>query len=423
MLDSKAEGGGVTTEAKDNKSSVVLFALIGVLVLVLIGLGAYVLGRDTSDKKATTTTAQSDSKGSTPKYDYGLLNQITDILNREYVKPDNLNGQALANAALAGLLNPLNDSGTYYLDPTAYKNSQAPAGSLGDPGISVLGSSGGITIAGMAPGGAASTSGIKTGDIIATIDGESTSGWSSREATLRLAGPPGTQVKVAVRSTEDPKPREFTLERKQPPANLVSATPPPQGLKNSKGEAVAAIGYVRISDFTTATQDQLANALKQVSAGGQPLVLDLRDNPGTDIKAGLAAANLLVDSGTLALQQDSAGKETTFPAKSGVALKHGKVAILINNLSRSGAEVFAAALHDNGVATIIGQKSAGQASTSDVKQLDNGGAVFVSISEWFGPKHQLIEKSGLTPDIEIAAASGTETGDPQLARALDTLGG
>src|SRR4051794_28867384 len=100
MLDSNAGALRVTNEPVSNeekkpaKSSGLLLGLIGVLVLVVIALGAYVAGRETTHKSASTSDTKSSSAASSaPKYDYGILNQISDTLNREYVKPDNLNAQ------------------------------------------------------------------------------------------------------------------------------------------------------------------------------------------------------------------------------------------------------------------------------------------------------------------------------------------
>src|SRR5439155_12365099 len=124
------------------------------------------------------------------------------------------------------------------------------------------------------------------------------------------------------------------------------------------------------------------------------------------------------DAGTIAIQRNQSGKDTTFSAKAGGTTRMPLV-VLLDKLSARGAEVFAAALHDNGKATLVGDKSAGQAAVSEMQNLADGGAVFISTAYWLTPKAQLIEKGGITPDVELPRPDPAS--DPQLAKAVDIL--
>src|SRR5437773_2658666 len=146
-----------------------LTGVIAALLIALVAMAAYFGGRETAPKKTSVNTATGEK--SAASFDYAILNQVTDILHNQYVKPNNLNDQTLYQAAINGLLNPLNDSGTYYLDPDALKNSQAAPGTLGDVGIRLSVSNGELVAGALTRGGPADGVGIKPGDIIKSVDG------------------------------------------------------------------------------------------------------------------------------------------------------------------------------------------------------------------------------------------------------------
>src|SRR5438093_930230 len=233
----------------------VLTRVIVVLLIALVAVAAYFGGRETAPKKTSVRTATGEKAPSS--FDYAILNQITDILHNQYVKPSNLNDQTLYQAAINGLLNPLNDSGTYYLDPDALKNSQAAPGTLGDVGIRLAVSNGELVAGALTRGGPAEGAGLKAGDIIKSVDGQTAEGWSAQNGAWRLKGTPGSQVKLTMQRPNSNNTQDIIVTREQPRPETVSSSPPPGGIRDSQGNTPRAVGYLKISDFSAATADQL----------------------------------------------------------------------------------------------------------------------------------------------------------------------
>jgi len=160
------------------------------------------------------------------------------------------------------------------------------------------------------------------------------------------------------------------------------------------------------------------------NGGAKAIVLDLRGNPGGLLNATVSIADMFLDKGTILTQRDRNGREQIFSAKSGTTTTV-PIVIILNRFSASASEVLSAALHDNGRATIVGEKSFGKATVNIARELPDGGAVFVSIAQWLTPNGTLIDKAGISPDIEVVPSDADidQRKDPQLYKAVDVLEG
>jgi carboxyl-terminal processing protease len=404
-----------------DKLTRILAAVAGVLCLALIALGAFYFGRESAPAKTSSAKAPASSSG---KFDYGVLNQIHDILNKEYVKPDNLDDQTLYEAAINGLLNSLSDSGTYYVDADTYKVNVNPSGTFDGIGATVSQQGQDIVIVAPIKNTPAEAAGIQAGDVVLAVDGESTKGWTTEKAVLKIRGPRGTKVTVSIRHT-DGATQDYTLTRAPVNIESVSTKAPADGMQDSAGKVVSGVGYIKISEFTARTPGEMDEAIKTVaSSGAKAIVLDLRGNPGGLLNATVSIADMFLDKGTILTQRDRNGREQIFSAKSGTTTTL-PVVIILNRFSASASEVLSAALHDNGRATIVGEKSFGKATVNIARELPDGGAVFVSIAQWLTPNGTLIDKAGINPDIEVVATDTDidQRKDPQLYKAVDILEG
>lgn len=402
----------------------VLIGVAGTLFIVVIALLFFVIGQETAGKTATTSRPVASDNGSS-QFDYSILNDIRTILERDYVKPDNLDDQTLYEAAINGVLNTLNDSGTYYIDPETYKISFLPSGTFEGIGATISQQGNEIVIVALFKNTPAEAAGIQAGDVILAVDGEPTEGWTTSKTVLKIRGPKGTQVKVRIRKAETGQEQDLTLTRAPINVPSVSTVAPPQGFKNSAGQEVSGIGYIRIEEFTNRTPGELDEAIKELqSAGAKAIVLDVRNNPGGGLDSVISVADMFLDRGTILLQRHKDGREQAYPARQGAATRVPMV-VLQNKFSASASEVLAAALQENGRATIVGEVSFGKATVNIPRELKDGGAVFVSIAQWLTPNGALIDKVGIRPDIEVTPTDEDIDlrRDPQLSRAIDVLQG
>jgi carboxyl-terminal processing protease len=402
-----------------------LLGVAGVLLLVVVALLFFVIGRDTAGNGSGSAKATTSSPPANSQYDYSILNDIVSILDRDYVKPDNLDPQTLYEAAINGLLNSLNDSGTYYLDPQTYKATDPPSGTFEGIGATISQQGNDIVVVSPIKNTPAEAAGIKAGDIILAVDGESTKGWNTEKTVAKIRGPKGTQVTIRVRHADTQQEEELTITRAPIQVESVSTEAPPQGMTNSAGQVVNGIGYIRIREFTARTPQELQDAINQVqSNGAKAIVLDLRGNPGGLLNAVISVADMFLDKGTIVTQRNKDGREQSYTAKPGVATNL-PVVILQNKFSASASEVLAAALHDNGRATIVGDVSFGKATVNIARELKDGGVMFVSIAQWLTPNGSLIDKAGIQPDVSVIPTDSDidQRKDPQLTKAVDILQG
>jgi carboxyl-terminal processing protease len=386
----------------------------------VVAVGAYMLGQDSdSGGNAVTTETQ---------YDYDVLNEVRQILQRDYVKPDNLDEEALFEAAVNGMIGILNDNGTYYVTPTDHQLDTTISGSFEGIGATISAQNNEIVIVAPIRGTPAEAAGLTSGDIILAVDGESTKGWTVEKAVLRIRGPKGTQVTLEIKH-DDGKVQEYKLTRSTVQVDSVTRDPPGGAIRDSSGNIVDGIGYVHIREFSRRTPMELENAIREeVAEGAKAMILDVRSNPGGLLQQTLQATDLFLDRGTILIQRDRNGNETNSNAESyrrGQIISDVPIVVLQNRFSASAAEIVAAALRDNGRATIVGEKSFGKGTVNIARELDNGGALYVSVAQWLTPAGAVIDQIGVRPDIEVIPTDEDIDlrRDVQLFRAVDLLRG
>lgn len=396
----------------------VLLGLAVILVLAVVGIGGFVLGRES---ESSGSAAAADSQ-----FDYSVLNEVKQILQRDYVKPDNIDEEALFEAAVNGMVGILNDNGTYYVTPTDHRLDTTISGSFEGIGATISSQNNEIVIVAPIKGTPAEAAGLKSGDVILKVDGESTKGWTVEKTVLRIRGPKGTQVTLEIKHDDD-KIEEYKLTRSTVQVDSVTRDPPGGAIRDSSGAIVDGIGYVQIREFSRRTPMELENAIRdEVAEGAKAMIIDVRSNPGGLLQQTLQISDLFLDKGTILIQRDRNGNETASNAEAyrrGQIIADLPIVVLQNRFSASAAEILAAALRDNGRATIVGEKSFGKGSVNIARELDNGGAIYVSVAQWLTPRGALIDKIGVLPDIEVIPTDEDIDlrRDPQLYRAVDIL--
>jgi carboxyl-terminal processing protease len=172
-------------------------------------------------------------------------------------------------------------------------------------------------------------------------------------------------------------------------------------LLDSDGEEATDIAYIRIFSFTRRTPEELQEAIDAAEARGvSGILLDVRSNPGGLLVETTQIADMFLDDGVIVIEVDRDGNELTASAQPGQSTLL-PIVMLQDEFSASGSELLAAALQENGRATIIGTPSFGKGTVNHVRELSNGGAVYISIARWLTPDRNLIEGLGVTPDIVV----------------------
>ena len=335
-------------------------------------------------------------------------------LQRDYVDKSALDADTLAQGAIEGMLEALDDPYTSYLDAETYELDQASfEGSFEGVGAVVTMDDGQLTVVSPIAGSPAEQQGLEAGDVILEIDGEATSDISLAEAVLRIRGPQGTTVTLLVQHQGADAPVTIEIVRAEIELDSVY-------LEMLPGD----IAYIHITYFSERTAGEAQSAISQaIDEGATALILDVRNNPGGLLSAVVEVASHFLDGGPVLYEQHGDGRVQTWSARRGGLATDISMAVLVNEASASGSEVLAGALQDRGRAVLVGTTTYGKGSVNVVDKLSDGSAVYVTTARWLTPSMRLIEGEGLTPDFTVELtdedwASGTDT---QLEFAIDYL--
>lgn len=416
-----------------NKASIVyraatlaLAALLAALLFALVFTLGYVSNGGDRGVPVQETQRQAEETIGGSTVDFSTLDQILQILKEEYFDKEKLDDQALYEAAINGLVESLSDTGTFYIDPITYQLSIGPSGSFEGIGATVQEQNNEIIIVRPYQGSPAEAAGIQPGDAILAVDGESTEGWSVDKAVLKIRGPKGTQVALSIRHL-DGAVEDLTITRAEILIDSVITTPPGGVLRDTAGNEATDMVYLRIAEIAQRTPQEVENVVREAEESGkQGLIIDLRATPGGLLQETVDTADLFLNEGVILIEVHPDDRETYYRATPGGALNI-PIVILQDRHSASGAEVLAAALKDNGRATIIGETSFGKGTVNISRELRDGGALFVTIRHWLTPGGVQIDGVGIRPDVEVTPGPFDPQYDPlrdaQIFAAIDHLRG
>jgi carboxyl-terminal processing protease len=328
--------------------------------------------------------------------------------------------EELANASLQGMVRELRrrneDRFTEYFSPerlTAF-NEQI-SGRFSGIGISVVPVKRGLRAEQVYPGAPAAQAGIEPGDVIVSVAGDSIAGVSSTEATARIKGPEGTEVTIGVRDAESGEVEQLTLTRAEVELPNVSSR-----VRTVAGKE---IGYVRLLSFSEGAHAQLREAVEKVrDEGAEAIVLDLRGNPGGLLQEAVLSASVFLPEGEVVVTTESRSQGRSVHKTVGDNLPELPLAVLIDRGTASAAEILTAALEAHG-ATVIGSRSFGKGVFQEEVGLANGGALKLTVGEYFTPEGvNLAESRGIHPDVKAEDDPQTKA-DEEIQRAFRLLAG
>jgi carboxyl-terminal processing protease len=265
-------------------------------------------------------------------------------------------------------------------------------------------------------GSPADRAGIEPGDTIVSVDGESIAGQSSSEATDKIKGPEGTEVTLGVLDAKSGKVKQLKLTRAEVALPNVSSH-----IFTVKGRK---LGYIRMLSFSEGVHALLAEAVKKVEReGAEGIVLDLRGNPGGLLEEAVLSAGVFLPKGEVVVSTKSRTQGDSVHETSGGNLPKLPLVLLIDRGTASAAEILTAALADDAGATVVGTRSYGKGVFQEETGLSNGGALKLTVGEYFTPKGvNLARSGGIHPDVKVSDNPRTAL-DEARQRALEVLAG
>jgi len=332
-----------------------------------------------------------------------------------------LTDEESAYKAVEQMLASLDEPFTRFLRPEQYRSLQVnTSGELTGVGLQIALDPKTKQLEVVAPiaGSPAEKAGIQPHDRIIQIDGIPTAELTLDEAAARMRGPMGSKVALVVESDGAAK-REIQLQRDRIAVNPVIA----QLHTSPKG---VPIGYIRLIQFNANAAAEVAHAIDRLETqGAQAYILDLRNNPGGLLQAGIEIARLWLEQGPIVYTVNRQGIQGSFEAF-GSALTHDPLVVLVNQGTASASEILAGALQDNGRAKILGETTFGKGLIQSLFELSDGSGLAVTVAKYETPKHRDIHKLGITPDLVVSLEPitrdqiGTEV-DRQYQAALEML--
>ena len=382
-------------------------------------LGTSISDSGTSGPYFITPTPKEGSLGSSKGTPSELISvwEAWAFLNDEHVDKDLFNSAEFEEFAIKGMLEAIDDPYTNYIEPKVLDiEMEDLTGEFEGIGAHVrTREDGAIQIVSPIEGGPAERAGIKAGDIIVAVDGNSLDGVSLLDAISQIRGPRGTSVLLTVRHIGSSALVDINVIRD-------AIALPSVLLRSEVGDEIA---HIRITEFKADTAQRFFDILKkQIDSGSRALIMDLRSNPGGYLNVVYDIADMFLDEEVVLIevrQGDERVWKSSGPVKDIEKAIDIPVVVLVDQFSASGSEILMGAFQDLGRAETIGEKTFGKGTVNVFRELSNGGGIYMSIGRWYTPNMRLIEGNGLEPDHIVTSTDPTEAEANQLNKAKEIL--
>lgn len=349
--------------------------------------------------------------------DLKVFTEVLSLVKKNYV--EDVKTKDMIYSAIKGMLNSL-DPHSGFMPPHAYKEMQVDTkGEFGGIGIQIGVKDGMLTVIAPIDDTPAFKVGIKAGDKIVKIDGESTKDMGLHDAVTKMRGQKGTSVVITIIREGWKEPKDFTIVR-----DIIK-------IKSVKSKVMEdKIGYVKINQFQERTASDLQDALSSLSKEGiTALVLDLRNNPGGLLNSAVDVSSqfLPADKVVVSIKGRNGEKteyrteeiKTTEPASKQSIFNTIPMIVLVNEGSASASEIVAGALKDWSRAVVLGTQTFGKGSVQSVIPLSDGSGLRLTTARYYTPKGTSIQTTGITPDIIVKLESKNGTKEHPVIREKD----
>ncbi len=257
--------------------------------------------------------------------------------------------------------------------------------------------------------------GLRRGDLVFAVDGESLVGSNLTDAVNKVRGPKGTEVVLTVARIDVDDPFDVTVTRDRIETPTIAT--------DTLGEEDN-IAYIKLNTFNQnagqLVKQAVEDAVKRDVAG---LVFDLRGNSGGLLREAVKVANVFLEDSSILIERFSDGREEIYQTTGSAVAKDLPMVVLVNEGSASASEIVAGALQDNARGKLVGTVTYGKGSVQLPHTLQGGGIMRVTVARWYTPNDRTIDGTGLAPDVivEIDETAQSDDIDPQLDAALDVL--
>ena len=387
------------------------FILTWVIILT-VALGGVFVGR----LSIGSMRAEGES------YEYlKVFTEVLSLVKKNYV--EEVKTKDLIYGAIKGMLNSL-DPHSAYMPPEAYKDMQLETkGEFGGIGIQIGIKEGVLTVIAPIEDTPAYNAGIKAGDKIIKVNGESTKDMGLYDAVSKMRGQKGTSVAITIMREGWKDTKDFTIVRDVIKVRSVKS----KVIENN-------IGYVKLSQFHERTADDLEAALSKLEKQNiTSLILDLRNNPGGLLNSAVDVSSQFLPAGkvVVSIKGRSGEKAEYLTEDSKVSEQEGKKAkmfsaipmiVLVNQGSASASEIVAGALKDWNRAVILGVQTFGKGSVQSVVPLSDGSGLKLTTARYYTPKGISIQSTGITPDIIVKLEQKNGAKEHTVVREKDLEG-
>ena len=340
--------------------------------------------------------------------------EVWNLISQQHVDRDGFESEEFDEGAIRGLLAALGDAHTNYVPPEAFQiDNEDLYGSFEGIGANVqMNADGKLFIVAPLDGSPAEAAGLRSGDLILAVNGESIEGLSLLEAVNLIRGPRGSEVTLLVRHLGQLEEVDLVVRRDRIELDSVL-------VRNRPEDRFA---HIRLTTFYSDTPEDLAKAIEEQQANGaEGLILDVRDNPGGLLSSVVEVVSMFIDEGLILYELDGAGRRTDHRSRNPGQFSDIPLVILANRGSASASEIVVGALQDHERAQIVGDKTFGKGSVNRLYRLGNGGGLYLTFAKWYTPEGRLIEGNGIEPDHEVTSRDRQRAETIQLEKAVEVM--
>lgn len=345
------------------------------------------------------------------------LEYLEDLIDTYYL--EDKDEDELAEGMYAGLIYGLGDPYSRYYTAKEYQeeNTSSQGSYVGIGVVMQENTEGGVQIVQCYEGGPGEEAGLKEGDVISAVDGQDITESSVSEVASMIRASDAKSTILTVHRENVDEPLTITV-----PITDVELPSVFHEMLDSK------IGYIRITEFKGVTVEQYKTAFQDLkNQGMEKMIVDLRDNPGGLLDSVCDILRQILPEGLIVYTEDKNGnrEEETCDGENALDMP---LAVLVNENSASASEIFAGAVKDYGIGTIVGTTTYGKGIVQSIRTLSDGSAVKLTVSKYYTPKGNNIHKTGITPDVEekldtnlLNKSDYSHEEDNQLQKAIQVL--
>lgn len=399
----------------------VSLTLTSLFVLTLVFFGGYNAGKK-AVPEVPSILLENKELGKPISVDFASFWKAWNVINQKFVgttasssKP--VTDQDKVYGAIQGLAASLNDPYTVFFPPVENEIFESDVrGNFEGVGMEIGLQDGVLTVIAPLKGTPAYNAGIKPGDKILKIDGQSTYNWTTEQSVTKIRGKGGTTVTFNILRTGTKDAFDISVVRAQIDIPTINTELRSDG-----------IFVIELYSFSAQSPDLFRKALREfVESGSDKLILDLRGNPGGYLEAAIDMASWFLPPGTVVVKEDFGAKQepTVFRSRGyDIFSENLKFVILIDGGSASASEILAGALNEQKVATLVGEKTFGKGSVQELVSITSDTSLKVTIARWLTPNGNTISLNGIEPEykVKFTKEDAAKNIDPQKNKAVEIL--